>query len=111
MTITSSEIEHLVFSGGGAKGIMYAGAYQALLDSHSIDSCRQVHGASAGALTATCIALGIQPHRFTQLAKTDFKQLLKRSQDDIAFFLQQQFQMAAHTTLLNLYKNQSNHLA
>ena len=46
-----------IFKGGGAKGLMYAGAVQAV-DEHG-QWFRAVSGASAGAITATLIAAGL----------------------------------------------------
>lgn len=46
-----------IFKGGGAKGLMYAGAVQAV-DQHG-QWFRSVAGASAGAITATLIAAGL----------------------------------------------------
>jgi predicted acylesterase/phospholipase RssA/lysylphosphatidylglycerol synthetase-like protein (DUF2156 family) len=49
-----------VFKGGGAKGIAYAGALQAFLDAGQWFG--SVAGASAGAITASLIAAGVDPH-------------------------------------------------
>jgi predicted acylesterase/phospholipase RssA len=46
-----------IFKGGGAKGLMYAGAVQAV-DQRG-EWFRAVAGASAGAITATLIAAGL----------------------------------------------------
>lgn len=48
-----------VFEGGGAKGILYVGALEGVLRSHTWFSA--VAGASAGAITATLIAAGMTP--------------------------------------------------
>ena len=55
-------VEHLaagVFEGGGAKGIAYGGALEAVLDA----GCwfEAVAGASAGAITALLVAAGLDP--------------------------------------------------
>jgi predicted acylesterase/phospholipase RssA len=48
-----------VFEGGGAKGVLYGGALQGMLE----EDCwfGAAAGASAGAITATAIAVGLQP--------------------------------------------------
>jgi len=48
-----------VFEGGGAKGVLYGGALQGMLE----EGCwfGAAAGASAGAITATAIAVGLQP--------------------------------------------------
>lgn len=48
-----------VFKGGGAKGLLYAGAISAVAD-HGL-WFRAVAGSSAGAITATLIAAGLSP--------------------------------------------------
>jgi predicted acylesterase/phospholipase RssA len=54
------------FQGGGAKGLLYAGALQACFaKGHWF---RAVAGASAGAITATLIAAGVHPDRLGTLA-------------------------------------------
>lgn len=50
--------KNLVFEGGGVKGIAYAGALQVLQDSLILKDIDKVAGASAGAITATLVALG-----------------------------------------------------
>ena len=51
-----------VFEGGGAKGVLYQGALEAMLEAAD-GPCwfSAVAGASAGAITATLIAAGLQP--------------------------------------------------
>lgn len=48
----------LVFSGGGAKGVVLAGAYRALKEHHILKEVKEVSGASAGALMAALSAFG-----------------------------------------------------
>lgn len=60
--------KNLVFKGGGPKGMVYAGALLKLLekwqdnnDLKDLSSIERVAGASAGAITAVLLALGISP--------------------------------------------------
>lgn len=72
-----SEIKGLVFSGGGSKGLAYAGVMEALRQSAILKDVKYVTGSSAGAMTAMMIALGIDEDNFTEIVKAlDFAQLL-----------------------------------
>lgn len=58
-----TEIENLVFQGGGVKGFAYLGALQILLDPAStshleLSKIKRVAGASAGAITSFLLAIG-----------------------------------------------------
>ena len=53
-------IQRLTFSGGGAKGVVYPGAFRALVDTGIFDTVREVSGASAGSIVASMIAAGMQ---------------------------------------------------
>lgn len=69
-------IKYLVFSGGGAKGAVNTGAVQALHDAGVIEGLDAVAGSSAGALTATLVAIGLSPEAFREIcADMDFKNL------------------------------------
>lgn len=69
-------IKRLVFSGGGAKGVVYPGAYQALVETGVFQDVDEVAGVSVGSITAAFIAMGISPKRFRQLTNIDFTQLM-----------------------------------
>lgn len=70
-------IKRLVCSGGGAKGVIYAGAYDALTETGVIKEIEEVAGASAGAITAALIALGMPVDKFRDvLMSTNLKSLL-----------------------------------
>lgn len=70
-------IERVVCSGGGAKGVVYPGAYKALIDTGLLQNIRVLSGASAGALVATLMALGMESHTFRKhLLTTSLKELL-----------------------------------
>ena len=49
---------NLVFEGGGVKGIAYAGALKELEKKGLLTSLQRVAGTSAGAITATLLAVG-----------------------------------------------------
>ena len=53
-----AQFENLVFEGGGIKGIAYAGAIGVLEAKGIMPGIRRVAGTSAGAITATLLALG-----------------------------------------------------
>lgn len=52
------QFKNLVFEGGGVKGIAYAGAIEALDRRGDLAAIDRVAGTSAGAITATLLALG-----------------------------------------------------
>ncbi len=54
-------IERIVCSGGGAKGVVYPGAYQALYESGVMNQVKDIAGSSAGAITSALMAAGIEP--------------------------------------------------
>ncbi|MDI1351255.1 MAG: patatin-like phospholipase family protein [bacterium] len=51
-------IKNLVFSGGGAKGVVYPGAFRAMQESGLLARVSNIAGASAGAITAALISVG-----------------------------------------------------
>ena len=64
-----------VFKGGGAKGVLYAGALQAMEErGHWF---RAVTGASAGAITATLIGAGLDSASITELAPQGLSKIRK----------------------------------
>ncbi len=67
----------LVCSGGGAKGIAYMGMLKALQERGYLEQLTHVSGASAGAMTASLIAVGMSPEDMTKLVtELDIKKLL-----------------------------------
>jgi NTE family protein len=69
------QFTNLVFEGGGVKGIAYAGALQVLTDCGIMPQIKQVAGTSAGAITATLIALGYTAAEIKPIIMNlDFKQ-------------------------------------
>ena len=70
-------ISRLVFSGGGAKGAVYPGAYAALKETGVFNQVKHIAGSSAGAFTAALLSVGMSTHQFQQdLVKQNFKELL-----------------------------------
>lgn len=70
----SYNFTNLVFEGGGVKGIAYAGALQVLTDCGIMPQIKQVAGTSAGAITATMVALGYTaPEIKSIIMDMDFK--------------------------------------
>jgi NTE family protein len=54
----NSQFRNLVFEGGGVKGIAYAGALSVLESKGILGDITRVAGTSAGAITATLVAIG-----------------------------------------------------
>jgi NTE family protein len=64
---------HLVFEGGGVKGVAYAGALQVIGARGMLDDVRSVAGTSAGSITALVVALGFTPDEVeTIIVNLDF---------------------------------------
>ena len=69
--------ECLVFKGGGAKGAIYPGALKALEDAGVMPYIKRVAGASAGAVTAALIAIGLSAEQlYIELATVDLFRLV-----------------------------------
>jgi NTE family protein len=68
---------HLIFQGGGAKGIAYVGIIKALEDLDSMGEVTHIAGTSAGAITAALVAVGYNSKELNQeLALKDFEEFL-----------------------------------
>ncbi|WP_115708168.1 patatin-like phospholipase family protein [Legionella sainthelensi] len=64
-------------SGGGAKGVVNAGVYKALVTAGILKNMDMFSGASAGAITSTIWALGMSPENFRKtMLNTNLKQLM-----------------------------------
>lgn len=73
----TNSIKRVVCSGGGAKGVVYPAAYKAMQQTGVLDTVEHFSGASAGAITAALMAVGIQPEHFRKtLLETNFKSLM-----------------------------------
>ncbi|HEX3028386.1 MAG TPA: patatin-like phospholipase family protein [Clostridia bacterium] len=76
--------ENLVFSGGGIKGLAYAGAICALEEKGLFKSVTRVAGASAGAITASLLAIGMNGSDIKrEMEKVDFATFLQKSNVNI----------------------------
>lgn len=60
---------NLVFEGGGIKGIAYAGALMELEKRGILEKIKRVGGTSAGAITATLVALGYSNNEINHIVK------------------------------------------
>ncbi|MEB3330434.1 MAG: patatin-like phospholipase family protein [Candidatus Sericytochromatia bacterium] len=70
-------IRNLVFQGGGVKGSAYAGAIGVLAQGGALADVRRVAGTSAGAITATMLAIGAGPEGLMRsVRETDFGSFL-----------------------------------
>ncbi|TAL63012.1 MAG: esterase [Legionella sp.] len=78
--VARSGIKRVVCSGGGAKAVVYPGAYKAMVDAGVFKDVQTLAGASAGAITASLLAVGMPPAILrAQLLQTDFESLLGES--------------------------------
>jgi VPS inhibitor protein D len=74
--VKSARHKGLVLSGGGAKGISYIGMINALNDRGYLKQLTHVSGSSAGAMTASIIAVGMSPEEITEIVDNlDIKNL------------------------------------
>ena len=75
---------NLVFEGGGVKGIAYVGALEMLRNRGILDQITRAGGTSAGAITATLVALRYSPEEVREvLYEMDFRSFLDSSVCDI----------------------------
>lgn len=76
--------ECLVFSGGGIKGLAYVGAIKALEEKKLFQKVKRFAGASAGAITAALLAIGMNADELDeQMSNVDFATFLQKSNVDI----------------------------
>lgn len=61
---------HLVLSGGGAKGIAFPGMVQALEEGKKLQGMKVISGSSAGAISATLLASGMDAKAFGELSNS-----------------------------------------
>ncbi len=75
------KIKRIVFSGGGAKGVVYPGAYRAMFDAGMNSHIEEYAGSSAGSISAALAAVGMTPQDFRHaLLNTNLQKLMgKRS--------------------------------
>lgn len=75
-----SQFRNLCFEGGGVKGIAYAGALRVLEQQNVLPDIRRVAGTSAGAITATLVALGATSDQVYQIVGgTNFRTFMDDS--------------------------------
>ena len=73
----TSQFRNLVFEGGGVKGIAYAGALQVLESKGVLADVKRVAGTSAGAITATLVAVGCSAAEVEQIVgSTSFRSFM-----------------------------------
>ncbi|XP_062569916.1 uncharacterized protein LOC134231985 [Saccostrea cucullata] len=65
--------ENLVFEGGGAKGVAYPGAIQALEELGLIKQIKRFAGTSVGSMTACMVALGYNSTKIKEVLEKDFR--------------------------------------
>lgn len=61
--IEDLKLKRLVMSGGGAKGVVYAGLAKALETKGQMEHIREIGGSSAGAITASLLASGMSAEK------------------------------------------------
>lgn len=79
---------HLVLSGGGAKGIAFPGMVQALEDGKKLQGVKVISGSSAGAISATLLASGMGAKTFGALSNSIDLPSLLNSNDPVTAWLQ-----------------------
>jgi predicted patatin/cPLA2 family phospholipase len=73
----TKRINRLIFSGGGARGVVYGGAYAALEQTGIFEDVVEIAGSSAGAITAALLATGMPSKKFQAILKNNnFSELL-----------------------------------
>ena len=69
---------NIVFAGGGLKGLMYLGGWQAIVNSGGIGRIKRMVGTSAGAIVIMLLVAGFHPMELVMFMKNlDFPNLLK----------------------------------
>jgi NTE family protein len=81
--MAQSQFRNLVFEGGGVKGIAYAGAIEVFEKHGWLSDIERVGGTSAGAITATLLAMGAGSADIAEIVGgTDFRDFM-----DDSFFI------------------------
>lgn len=68
MDLNLPDIEHLVLSGGGAKGVAFSGMVKALEVEGALGKIQSISGSSAGAISAAFIASGMSYADFDKMS-------------------------------------------
>ena len=74
--LQQSGLERLVFSGGGAKGVAYSGAYRGLVDTGAMQKIKEIAGSSVGSVVAALVAVGLTPDEVRRVFDNDLTALL-----------------------------------
>lgn len=83
------DIERLVLSGGGAKGVAFSGMVKALEEHQVLDKIRSISGSSAGAISAAFLASGMDHAGFDKMSDETNLVALLDSQNKVLGPLQQ----------------------
>ena len=67
----TKQINTITFSAGGAKGVVYAGAIEALFDCGVMPGVKDLYGASIGSMTAAFLAAGMGKDEIIKIFKSD----------------------------------------
>lgn len=77
--LSPKEYKGLVISGGGARGIVYAGMIEEMSKGGFLEGLTHVSGASAGAMTASLVAVGLKAEEIKQIIQQlNVKRLMDR---------------------------------
>lgn len=86
--------KHLVFEGGGVKGVAYAKIPRALEEFGILQNIKKIAGSSAGAIIALLLALRYSPEEIEALIKkTDFKKF----KDPLPFYTSKVFNLLLYS--------------
>lgn len=78
LSIKAPPLENFVFEGGGVCGYVYTSAIAQMFETHEISRSKRVAGASAGAINALGIALGMDSNEFMSIiGQLDFTKLVE----------------------------------
>ena len=69
--LPTKRINTITFSAGGAKGVVYAGAIEALFDCGVMPGVKDLYGASIGSMTAAFLAAGMGKDEIITILKND----------------------------------------
>jgi predicted acylesterase/phospholipase RssA len=64
-------IKHLLYTGGGAKGVLYGGVHELLQSTGELANVESVIGVSAGALYGLLATLGLTPEEMRKILRID----------------------------------------
>ncbi|QHS30007.1 hypothetical protein GW537_14095 [Piscirickettsia salmonis] len=71
--------KYIAFMGGGARGIVYPGAYKSLVDSGLYKNIEGIAGSSIGAISSAIMASGATPEQFKKIFDhTNFSKLVSK---------------------------------